>query len=140
MGVLARNVTEGVTPPKADRFPAQSLDWEGVRKFLKAAQSNSFYPLFVTAMLTGLRRSELLALRWRDINLEAGVLSVSRGLVKLRTGELLTGSPKSGKSRTVDLPDQAVSCFRTLSDSREEVRPDALVFCHPDGSPLPRIR
>ena len=57
-------------------------------------------------------------------------------MVRLRTGEILMGSPKSGKSRTVDLPDQAISCFRTILRSREEVRPDALVFCHPDGSPL----
>ena len=136
MGMLARNVAESVEPPKPKRFPAQTLDWEGVRRLLQAAQSSNYYSLFVIAMLTGLRRAELLALRWRDVNLETGVLSVDRGLVRLRTGELMVGPPKSRKARTVVLPDQAVSCFKSIADSREAVRADDFVFYHPDGSPL----
>ena len=97
MGMLARNVAESVEPPKPKRFPAQTLDWEGVRRLLQAAQSSNYYSLFVIAMLTGLRRAELLALRWRDVNLETGVLSVDRGLVRIRTGELMVGPPSPGK-------------------------------------------
>ena len=137
MGILTRNVAEPVTRPKPERFQARNLDWEGVRKFLQAVQSSGYYPLFLTAMLTGLRRSELLALRWRDINFELGVMSVSRGLVRLRaTGEISIRPPKSGKARTVDMPNQVVSSLRTILDSRQALHSDDLVFCYPDGSPL----
>ena len=136
MGILVRNVAEGATPFTPEGSPAQTLDWESVRKCLQGVQSSSYYFLFVIAMLTGLRRSELLALRWRDINFELGVLSVSRALIRLRTGEISIRSPKSGKARTVDLPDQVVNCFRTILDSRGVLQPDDLVFCHSDGSPL----
>ena len=136
MGILVRNVAEGATPFTPEGSRAQTLDWESVRKCLQGVQSSSYYFLFVIAMLTGLRRSELLALRRRDINFELGVLSVSRALIRLRTGEISIRSPKSGKARTVDLPDQVVNCFRTILDSRGVLQPDDLVFCHSDGSPL----
>ena len=80
MGILGRNVAEAVDPPRPQRREAQILDWEGVRKLLEVAQSSSYYPLFLMALLTGLRRSELLALRWQDVEMEMGTLSVNRSL------------------------------------------------------------
>jgi integrase len=136
MRILVRNVAEEVEPPKHTRFQPQTLDWDKVGILLEAARSGSYFPLYLIALLTGLRRSELLALRWQDVDLKTGVVAVSRGLVQLHTGERLIGPPKSGKSRSVDLPEQAVNCFRMLSDSQKGRRPEDLVFCHSDGSEL----
>ena len=144
MGILGRNVAEAVDPPRPQRREAQTLDWEGVRKFPEVAQSSSYYPLFLMALLTGLRRSELLALRWQDVEMEMGTLSVNRSLVKLRTGELIMAPPKSGKPRGVHLPLGAVACLKRVRERREAdalrlgqtLLRESLVFSRLDGSAL----
>ena len=136
MGILSRNVAEAVEGPNPKRHQAHTLAWNRVQEFLQVAQSSTYYPLLLIALLTGLRRSELLGLQWQDVNFDTGILSVRRSLIQLHTGQLLIGPPKSGKSRTVVLPHQAVDCFKRIFNSREVQRPEALVFCHSDGRPL----
>ena len=83
MGILARNVAEAVEPPKPQRFQARTLDWDGVQALVEAAKASKYYSLLLVALLTGLRRSEILGLEWRDLDMETGVLSVNRSLVQL---------------------------------------------------------
>ena len=138
MGILARNVAEAVEPPRPTRFQANTLGWDGVRTLLEAAQAGRYCDLLLVALLTGLRRSEILAVEWRDLDLEVGILSVNRSLVQLHTGDLVVGVPKNGKARTVYLPALALDCFRRMLERRMSEGPvesDALVFCHSDGSP-----
>ena len=137
MGILARNVAEAVEPPKPQRFQARTLDWDGVQALLEAAKASKYYSLLLVALLTGLRRSEILGLEWRDLDMETGVLSVNRSLVQLHTGELSVGTPKNGRSRAVNLPTVALDCFRRILDDRKSERPvdpEDLVFSHLDGS------
>ena len=139
MGILARNVAEAVEPPKPQRFQARTLDWDGVQALLEAAKDSKYYSLLLVALLTGLRRSEILALEWRDLDMETGVLSVNRSLVQLHTGELSVATPKNGRPRTVNLPAVALDCFRRMLDNRKlesPVGPEDLVFSHLDGSAL----
>ena len=56
-----------------------TLDWEGVRQLLAAARGSRYYHVFHLAVFTGLRRSELLGLHWKDVDTELATLSVSRG-------------------------------------------------------------
>ena len=114
MGILSRNVAEAVEAPNPKRHQAHTLAWNRVQEFIQVAQSSTYYPLLLIALLTGLRRSELLGLQWQDVNFDTGILSVRRSLIQLHTGQLLIGPPKSGKSRTVVLPHQAVDCFTDL--------------------------
>ena len=123
MGILARNVAEAVEPPKPQRFQARTLDWDGVQALLEAAKASKYYSLLLVALLTGLRRSEILGLEWRDLDMETGVLSVNRSLVQLHTGELSVGTPKNGRSRAVNLPTVALDCFRRILDDRKSERP-----------------
>ena len=138
MGILARNVAEAVDPPRPKQYQARTLGWEEVYRFLQLAQSSGYYSLFLIAILTGIRRSELLALRWRDLDMEAGTLAVSRGLVRLGTGEIVIEPPKSGKSRMLNLPGEAMSCFKMMQEQLDVgmARTDRLIFCHQDGTPL----
>ncbi|MBI4303958.1 MAG: tyrosine-type recombinase/integrase [Chloroflexi bacterium] len=57
--------------------------------FLDAVQETPYYVLFYTALLTGMRRSELLALRWSDLDLLLCQAHVTRSLHRLRTGEII---------------------------------------------------
>ena len=67
--------------------------------------------------MTGMRRGEALALRWADFDLDAGTVSVRRSVTMVKTkgaGEqLITGAPKSGKARVIDLDPQTPSALRS---------------------------
>jgi integrase len=96
-------------------------------------------------LFTGMRRSELLAIRWCDIDLILGQVSVNRGLHHLRTGEFVFETPKTAKSRRmIDLPPSAILTLRQYREKQEalhiilgkNLRDDELVFCRSDGKPL----
>jgi integrase len=89
--------------------------------------------LFVIAATTGLRLGELGALRWRDVNLEAGFLNVSRSI---SAGE--ETSTKSRRSRVVPLATQAVEELERLRSRLHFLGREDHIFCRPDGGPLDR--
>lgn len=93
---------------------------------LVEAMSPEWRAMLVTAVKTGLRRGELLALRWKDVDLETKRLVVRRNLIDGRFG-----TPKSGKNREVPLCDTVVAELREHRHLRSE-----LVFCREDGRPL----
>ncbi|MBS1888134.1 MAG: site-specific integrase [Actinobacteria bacterium] len=89
--------------------------------------------LFIVAAMTGLRLGELGALRWRDVNLDARFLNVSRSI---SAGE--ETSTKSRRSRVVPLATQAVEELEHLRSRLHFLGRDDHVFCRPDGGPLDR--
>lgn len=89
--------------------------------------------LFTIAAFTGLRLGELLALRWRDVNLNGGVLSVSRAM---SAGE--EASTKSRRSRVVPLAQQAKDALEMLRRRDHFTGRNDFVFCRADGGPLDR--
>ena len=139
MGCLSRNVAELVDPPRPKKYQARFLDWSEVRILLEAVGPTCYRDLVLLALLTGLRRSELLALRWQDVDLDNGHMSVSRSLVRLDDGRLEFSTTKSGNPRGVDLPAQAVECLSGMLESAREtgaVRPGDLVFRSEGGGPM----
>ncbi|GAI28115.1 unnamed protein product, partial [marine sediment metagenome] len=68
-GILIRNVAEAVDPPRPEHKEMVTLAPEHVNKLLEAVRDTPYYDLFYTAIYTGLRRSELLALQWSHIDL-----------------------------------------------------------------------
>jgi integrase len=87
--------------------------------------------LFVVAAFTGLRKGELRALRWKDIDLEARLITVSRAF----SWDVET-STKSRKMRTVPLADQAREVLVGLQDRGRFAGREDFVFCRPDGGPI----
>ena len=89
------------------------MDETAVRAFLEAARPISYYPLFYLALYTGMRRSELLALRWDDVDMDLAQVSVSRSLHHLRDGRIVSRQPKTAKGRRlVVLPPSAALVLR----------------------------
>jgi len=145
MGLLGRNVADAVSPPRYQRHQWQSLSEFGVSSVLEAARETPYYVLFYQALFTGMRRSELLALRWCDVDLLLGRVQVTRSLHRLGTGEVVIRSPKSERSRrVVSLPPSAALLFQEEREKQQreramvglEVRDDDLVFRDHEGRPL----
>ena len=112
------------------------LNPEQVRSFLAEARGDRLFPLYVLAILTGLRQGELFALRWTDLDLEAGKLTVS-GTLKVTKGKAYVDAPKTRKGRrTVSLPAAAVAALRTHQPLGAD--PTDWVFTDADGGPLRR--
>ena len=97
-GYLGRNPCDLVDAPKWQPKPMRTLtEWE-VSIFLEAANDSFYYPVYYTALSTGLRQAELCGLRWRDLDLDLLSLSVNQVLYK-RRGICEVKPPKTQHSR-----------------------------------------
>jgi integrase len=120
-GLIPRNVTEGIRAPKPKKKEVNALSPEQARAFLEAARADRFEALYVLAIHCGLREGELLGLRWDDVDLEAGTLSVRRTLSETRTGPIFE-QPKNGKGRSIQLTNTAAEALRTHRKRQNEER------------------
>ncbi|MBE0430087.1 MAG: site-specific integrase, partial [Thermoleophilia bacterium] len=103
--LVPRNVATLVRPPRGRRFEPAPLTPEQVRAFLEAVKGDRLEAFYTVATALGLRRGEALALRWEDIDLEAGALTVRHTLQNLHGGGWSLAEPKSRNSRrTLGLP------------------------------------
>jgi integrase len=145
-GVLIRNVAEAVDPPRPDGRRIATLEPDDVHPFLNAARETPYHTLFYTAIYTGLRRSELLGLRWRDVDLDLATLSVVQTLHHVPKKGYTFREPKTKRSRRlVDLSPSLAVLLREHQANQELQRkllgrslmPDDLVFSFPNGAPLP---
>ena len=144
-GVVVRNVAEAVVPPRPGRIEMSTLASENVPKFLEAARGTPYYVLFYAALYTGMRRGELLGLRWCDIDLGRASISVVQSVYRLSGGEFVIKEPKSPHSRRlVALSPSLAELLRRHHGEQEAQKAllgkrlagSDLVFAHPDGSPL----
>lgn len=143
-GDVKRNVVVLVDSPKVPATEAAVLQMAEIPQMFAALRGRPFYPLAVVALGTGMRRGELCALRWQDVDLERGVISVERSLEQTRAG-LRIKSPKSirGK-RAISLAPAVVTELRAHWKAQQEQRlslglgkspAEALVFGNYDGTP-----
>ena len=93
-------MADAVDPPKPSRYEAVILNPPEVDQLLVAAQAHGapYYELIYTAIYTGMRRGELLGLKWHEVDLDMATLSVVRTLQRVR-GEFILKEPKTSRSR-----------------------------------------
>ena len=120
-GLIPRNVTEGVKAPRAKKKEVKALSPDQARAFLESARGDRFEALYVLAVTAGLRVGELLGLKWDDVDLDAGTLSVRRTLSEARSGKILE-LPKNGKGRNIRLTSQAVEALKAHRKRQHEER------------------
>jgi integrase len=147
-GKVARNVATLVDPPAVKR-PQRALPLSAAeaREVMSAAHSHRNAARWTVALAVGLRQSEALGLRWSDVDLDNGTLSVRRGLHRVRGQGLIYEEPKADRSRrTLALPAQLVDALRAHRAAQLEERITAgplwqdhdLVFAQPNGRPIER--
>ena len=136
-GILVRNVAAAIEPPRVTKYEAHVLGWNEVHKFLEGIPDPMYLTLVLLDIQTGLRRSELLGLQWRDADFSAGTLSIQRALIKLLYDEMKLTVPRSGRGRVVDLPMESIESLQAHRQLRPEQSGNGnFVFCHSDGSPF----
>ena len=90
----------------------QSLTREEMQRFLIQAKEEGYYELFLLELATGLRRGEVLALQWDDLNFDTGELRIERQVYRAN-GELVVSMPKTKAAlRTIVLPPSLVEVLR----------------------------
>jgi integrase len=145
-GKIARNVATLVDPPAVKRpTTALPLTVDEARRVLQAAEQIRNSARWTVALAVGLRQSETLGLRWPDIDLDVGTLTVRRGLHRVAGKGLIYEEPKAERSRrTLALPAQLVMALRRHRTVQLEERQAAgslweehdLVFAQVNGRPL----
>jgi integrase len=99
----------------------QILEADELRRFLTQAQYNGFYEIFMLDVATGMRRGELLALQWDDVNLQTGELKIKRQVTRTKGMLLVSETKTKASERVIVLPPSVVSMlseYRTKVDSR----------------------
>jgi len=144
-GLLVRNPTDLVDPPHRRQRGMHAWDEEQVRLFLaEARRSSTYYSLYLTAILTGMRQGELLGLRWSDIDFVLGTASIQQTIYRLGS-TILFKEPKTARGRrSVALPAPLIDALREHRERQakmqralgSEYEDLGLVFCQPNGKPL----
>jgi len=104
-GYLSRNVCELVTRPRVPKYEITPLTLEQAQRFRQHLQGHRLEVLITMAVVTGMRRGELLALRWSDIDFQRGMLQVIHTVDRLAGHGYVEGEPKSAAGlRSIRLP------------------------------------
>ncbi len=112
-GLVPRNVAKLVTPPRPERREMSTLSPDQARAFLEAAEGDRLEALYVLALNTGMRQGELLALRWREVDLDAGSLQVRATLQRTREGFTFSEPKTAHSRRQIALTRPAVEALRS---------------------------
>lgn len=142
-GTVVRNVVALADPPSLQarkRAEIKAWDIDQLVRFLDEIASHRLSPAFFLAAHTGMRRGELLGLRWRDLDLDANRVAVRQALVSVAY-EVSISDVKTGTSRrTIDIDADVVQVlrdwFKVRTEERDGIEPgeDDLVFTKDDGS------
>jgi integrase len=138
---VARNVRTGTPRPR--RF--EPLTADEARQFLAATRGHRLHALFELALHTGLRKGELLGLRWEDLDLNAGTAAIRRTLQRTSTGGLTTLPTKTRASeRRIALPTRCLHSLKLHHEQQKREREaagamwqrDEPVFTTVQGRPI----
>ena len=120
---LFRNPVDAADPPKvAGPGGREMKTWsaEQVRAFLEATRDDRLYPLWRLLCMTGMRRGEVLGLKWEDLDFEAGRLSVRRSLIPLG-GVVIVSEPKTARGRrSIALDSETVEVLKAQASRQLE--------------------
>ncbi len=141
--MLTVNPADAVRPPRAARQPIRVLDETGSAELLRALEGTRFHLPALLAIGTGMRRGELLGLRWQDVDLKAGKLAVRQNLQETGAG-LLFKAPKTAKGqRSVSLMPSTIAALTQHKAAQAARRLEqgpayqdrGLVLCEDEGQP-----
>jgi len=111
--LIPRNPTEDCIAPKIQKFEMQILQPKHIKEYLNAANARGLLPMFYLELVSGLRKGELTALLWSDLDIQNRTISVSKQASWDTEHQLILSRPKTGNSiREVSIPQDAVELLK----------------------------
>lgn len=152
-GLVARNAATLADAPRIEHPPVRVLSVDEARRLIDAAHSERFEALYSVALALGLRKGEICALTWHNLDLERAQLTIVNSLQRIRDRHANDGpkthleivETKTQKSqRTISIPQYAVRALRAHHVRQMEARllagalwhEQGLVFANPTGGPI----
>jgi integrase len=143
MELLPSNPMKKLQLPKDKKTEMTVWEVADIKAFLNAAKKDRFYIAFHLAITTGMRRGEILGLRWRDIDFQKGILYVCQTLSK-DGKQFLVGGKTESSVRSIKLPNETLLALQSqrISISKEKFKfgpaytDNDLVVCTTKGTPV----
>lgn len=130
--LIAVNPTNGCALPKSEHREMQTLTAEQIQSFLREAKESGVFELYYLDLVTGLRRGELLGLKWSDIDFVNHTLHIRRQIARIN-GEVVEAPLKTKNSyRTISLGDDAIEILKQQKTKTHS----EYVFPSPTGGPI----
>ena len=130
--IIPTNPTNACELPKVEHQEMQTIPAEQLQAFLQEAKATGVYEMYYIELATGLRRGELLGLKWQDIDWKNGVIKVRRQVARV-DGQIKEAPLKTKNSyRTVTISQQAIE---VLKEQKKKTN-DTYVFPSPNGGPI----
>jgi len=143
--VIAVNPAKAVAPPKPQRQLINVLTREEIHQLLEAAKGTKLYDPIFFAINTGMRRGEIFAVRWSDVDFR-GIISVKQTLQRIKgKGLVFRHTTKTdGSRRTIAVSNSVISMLKRIKKQQtenkialgSEYQDHDLVFCNQDGTPI----
>jgi integrase len=138
------NPCEGVALPKLKRYKAKVYDLEMIHKLLDIAAGTDMYIPILLCVMVGLRRGEMLALRWEHIDFENKVISVKSNMVNGENGYIIKAPKSEAGIRDIQIGDEVINALKRaktqyLADRLEQgvlFQDLQFIVRQPDGSPM----
>jgi integrase len=145
--LVTRNVAASGKPVAGEHAEVDIMQPAEITAVLESLRGRDLYPLVALALASGMRRGELLALRWQDIDLDGAMVTVARSLEYTKAHGYRFKAPKTRAGRrSIHIPPETVDVLRNHRRAVLELRmalgmgklgPETLVFCRHDGQPIP---
>lgn len=130
--IMSVNPCKAVALPKAEHKEMKTIPAEQLEAFLREAKETGVYEMYYIELATGLRRGELLGLKWQDIDWKNGIIKVRRQVARV-DGEIVEAPLKTKNSyRAVTISQQAIEVLKTQKAKTY----DEYVFPSPNGGPI----
>ena len=117
--LVAGNVAKSVKPPSVEKPKIRFWEWDDAKAFLSSEKKKydekkaRYYPIYALALSTGMRRGEMLGLKWQEISYKKKTLTICRSLVQTDDGPLLQEAVKSDSSyRTLDMSQKVIALLK----------------------------
>src|SRR5712692_1950474 len=134
LGLVARNVAKLVDLPHVERYEGQVLTEEQAQRLLEVARGSCLDVLLLVALTTGMRRGELLALHWNDLDDTKGMLQVRRNVSRMPGIGLVEREQKTKAGRRkIALPDVVLVALREHEKAQQQTREKAGERWQEDG-------
>ena len=130
--LISANLTETCALPRLEHREMKTLTADQLNSFLREAKESGVYEMYYLELATGLRRGELLGLKWKDIDLANGTIHVRRQIARVN-GEVVEAPLKTKNAyRTLSIGSDAISILKTLCINSK----NDYVFPSPSGGPI----